>query len=411
MFATALVLRVGAVLFTGPNAIRFGDAQDYLDAARIICEESRYPDHGNLPFFRAPALPFFIAAATACQPEKTWLAKSGLAVLDSATAVVVGEVAFLLFSSPPVALTAGVLAAADPFFILGVCDIRSEPLAMLFLTVAIWLLFRALQTRRWSLAFVSGCAFAFSALARPAGLVALAIAVAGIPFSGGGRAIRWLLFSAMSAGAFVTFLPWVTRNFIRYHEVILINDAGGLNFWRGSHPEMERISRISDPGDYRAAAKAFESVVTPAVAKEIEASATGPRERSSAWFAAGLRNVIHDPEAAVVFAVRRATRFWCPWVDPQEYPTGVVALSGVLNAALFCLGAIGLARHWKQDPFVAGWVIALFVSVWLAHVPFQVVMRFRISFTDPLLIVFSAGASAKILGAWRRGTASPPVLS
>jgi hypothetical protein len=69
-----------------------------------------------------------------------------------------------------------------------------------------------------------------------------------------------------------------------------------------------------------------------------------------------------------------------------------VAGSAALNVLLYALAAIGLVRHWKRDRFVTGWVISYFLVIWLAHIPHQVVMRFRIPFTDPLMIAFAAGA-------------------
>ena len=50
----ALLLRVAAIVATGPATLRFGDAQDYVDAAASLCEQGRYPDRGSMPFFRAP---------------------------------------------------------------------------------------------------------------------------------------------------------------------------------------------------------------------------------------------------------------------------------------------------------------------------------------------------------------------
>ena len=413
ILAAAFAVRMAAIYWTGANAVAFGDARDYLETARTICEERAYPDRGNLPFFRAPLLPFFIAATTLCDPERIVRVKVALALCDSVTALLVGEIAWLLFASPRTAVFAALLAAVNPFFIAGVCDVRTEPLSMLFLTCGVWLFLGTVRTGHGARALLAGVGFGLSALARPAGLVALMIATMALPFIGGPRKRRWFLAFAMVAGAVATLLPWVLRNAIRYRELIVVNDAAGINFWRGSHPEMDRISRIKDPVEYRDAAVAFETNVAAAAARKIEAAAGGPRERSRAWFAAGLENVRRNPRAAFAFAVRRAGRFWCPWLNPQEYPAGVVALSGILNIALFSLGSIGLALYRKRDPFVTGWVIALFVGVWLAHVPNQVVMRFRIPFTDPLLIAFAAGAVVTLIQLWTppRVTSLPPTMS
>ena len=187
-------------------------------------------------------------------------------------------------------------------------------------------------------------------------------------------------------------LPWIARNALRYHELILVNDAAGFSFWRGSHPEMDRIARIEDAGEYRRAALAFEAELTPAVARAIATPGRSPRERSRAWLYEGLANIDRDPAEAVGFACRKALRFWRPWLDPREYGRAAVAGSAGLNMLLYAFAALGLVRHWKRDRFVASWVLGFFLVVWLAHIPHQVVMRFRIPFTDPLLIAFASAA-------------------
>ena len=143
VFAFALGIRVAAIHWNGPDVVSFGDAPDYLATANSVCRDHLYPDRGNLPFFRAPLLPFFIAATTFCHTERIVLIKLALASCDAVTALVIGEIAWLLFGSMAAAALGALLAALDPLFIASVCDVRSEPLFMLFLTTAIWFFLRA----------------------------------------------------------------------------------------------------------------------------------------------------------------------------------------------------------------------------------------------------------------------------
>jgi len=391
ILAFAFALRLGAIAWSGPGAVTFGDGLDYLATARYVCEEHSYPDRGSLPFFRAPLLPAFISAVTICHPERVAAVKVGLALCDSITAVLVGEIAFTLFASSAAAGLAALLAALNPFFLAGVCDIRTEPLAMLFLTAAFWLFLGAVRSLRLAEGVLSGAALAMSSLARPAGLAALLLTVAtafAVPWP---RSRRWRLPAAVAFGAFAVLLPWIARNAIRYRELIVVNDAAGFNFWRGTNPEIGRIAEIDDPAEYRKATEGFETTSTIEAARPIEAGAAGPRERSRAWFAAGLANVKRAPGLALGFALRRALSFWRPWLNPQEHSMKVVVASAALNTALYALAAIGLWRRRRNDRFVVGWVVTLFFGVLLAHVPYQVVMRFRIPFTDPLLIALASG--------------------
>jgi hypothetical protein len=392
VFAVAFVIRAGAIAVTGPGAVSFGDARDYLATASHVCRENEYPERGNLPFFRAPALPFFIAATTLCHPERVVAVKVALAACDSGTALVIGEIAWLLFGSPGAATVAALFAALNPFFVLGVCDVRTEPLFMFFLTLGIRAFLEALRDGSARSALLSGTAFALAALTRPAGIVAIAFAVLTMLFACGIRKPRWAAAGALALGAAVVLLPWITRNLLRYHELILVNDAHGFSFWRGSHPEMDRITRLEDAAEYRRAAIAFETGLIPAVARAIATPGRSPQERSRAWFYEGLANMNRDPAEAIGFACRKAWLYWRPWLNPQEHGRAVVAGSATLNILLYSLAAAGLARCWKRDRLVTGWVVGYFLVVWLAYIPHQVVMRFRIPFTDPLMIAFASGA-------------------
>ncbi len=390
IFAVALGIRVAAIFWKGPDVVGFGDAQDYLATASHVCREHAYPDRTGLPFFRAPLFPFFIAATTLCHTDRIILIKIALAVCDAATALVIGEIAWLLFDSIAAAALAAGLAALDPFFVVSVCDVRTEPLFMFFLTVATWFFLRSVRSGSAASASLAGAGLALAALTRPAGLAALAFAGLALLSVRTKGKTRWTQVAALAAGAALVLLPWIVRNAIRYRELIVVNDAAGHNFWRGSHPEMERISTLTDAAAYRSATVTFEKEVTPSAARSIEARAHSPLERSHAWFAAGLLNIERDPRQAMAYALRKAWRYWRPWLNPQEHGTGEIAGSAILNIGLFTLAAIGLAHYWRRDRFITTGVITYFVVIWLAHVPYQVVMRFRIPFTDPLLIVFAA---------------------
>src|SRR5579862_9532143 len=97
VFAIALAIRLIAIEITGANQISFGDGPDYIASARALCEQHSYPDRGNLPFFRAPGLPFFIAAVTACHTSATRAIKYALAACDAWTCVLITSIAFILF--------------------------------------------------------------------------------------------------------------------------------------------------------------------------------------------------------------------------------------------------------------------------------------------------------------------------
>ncbi|MEA2465500.1 MAG: hypothetical protein QOJ98_3247, partial [Acidobacteriota bacterium] len=89
VFILALAVRIAAIEWTGGETLAFGDAPDYVNATRTLCIQHEYPERGNLPFFRAPGLPFFMAAVTACHPSNVRLIKYALALCDAITVLLI----------------------------------------------------------------------------------------------------------------------------------------------------------------------------------------------------------------------------------------------------------------------------------------------------------------------------------
>ena len=368
LFALALVIRLAAIFATGAQTIRFGDGLDYVDTARALCTRHEYPERGSLPFFRAPALPFFIDAVTACHPSATVMIKAALAVCDSLTVVLIAEL-----SAAP--WLAGLIAALNPFFIAGVCDVRSEPLFMLLLTLAIWSVMRGREG-------TAGVGLGLAALTRPAALLCIPLFALWRP-----RRAHILL-----AASVLTLAPWAVRNALRFHEPIVVNDAGGFNFWRGYSPDIIAIDAMTDREAIARASWELDARGVTTARQTIERGLTTPEARSRAWFRAGLDEIRSDPPRAVRWTLRKAWLYWRPWLSPSQYSWPAVLASGGFNLVLYAAAALALWRR-PDDRFVRG-VLLFFVVMWLAQVPYQVVMRFRQPFTDPLLIALAAGALA-----------------
>jgi 4-amino-4-deoxy-L-arabinose transferase-like glycosyltransferase len=399
VFILALAIRIAAIEATGANTVRFGDAGDYLDTARSVCTEQVYPERGNLPFFRPPGLPFFIAAVTGCEGSRVRGIKYALAACDAATVMVIFELGLLLFGSLA-AWLAALAAALYPFFIFSTTDVRSEPLFMLLLTLSILLLLRGNAAG-------SGVAVALAALTRPTALLCLPLFAlfAGYGVTGSrGRVAdaqprdpvtpqprgRTAAVSLLIAG-FLTLAPWVARNYLRFGELILVNDAGSYSVWHASHPDTRRIYDASSREELRRLEHEFENRTIHAVAAQVESRATTPNSRDREWRRLAIEDLRREPAESARFMARKAWLYWRPWLNPIEYGTRAVVASALILVTLFVLAAIGLWRHPLRNA-----VLVYFAVFWLAHVPHQVVMRYRIPFTDPLLLVFAAGAIASL---------------
>ena len=384
VFAIALVIRLIAIEVTGANRIAFGDARDYAAHAASICTEQTYPERGTLPFFRAPGLPFFIVAATACHPGSVRAIKYGLALCDALTCVLIASIALLLFGRCA-AWLAALGGTIHPVFIASVCDVRTEPLFMLLITLALWLLLLRREVP-------AGVTTALAALTRPAALLC-------IPLFALFRPRR---AAAFAIAALLTLTPWTARNLIRFHEVIIINDAGGFSFWRGTAPETIAITNELNRAEYRDKAERFELNTVVAATQSVDRVAHSPAERSRAFRGLALRNIAGARREEALFTLEKAWLYWRPWLNPQEYSPRIVAASALFFIPLYILGAIGIASDRERRTAI----IALFAVMWLAHLPYQIGLRLRLPFTDPLMLVFAASVLCKRYE--RADTSGPP---
>ena len=386
VFICALLVRLIAVELTGAGKTDFGDAPDYLASARSVCAQHVYPERGNLPFFRAPGVPFFILAVTACHPSAIRIVKYGLAACDALSVLLIYLLTERLYSRRT-AILAAVLATFHPFFVGAVTDIRSEPLFMALLLLAFWLVVRGNPA-------LAGVAVALSALTRPTGLLVVPL-LALFVFVRSRKAALLLVLAAA-----LTLAPWTLRNYVRFHELIAVNDAGGFNLWRGTHPELLRIVRLRNRAEFARASLQFESVTVAETARLVDARASTPKTRDREWQRLAIAQFRRDPVRPTLW---KAAAFWRPWLHPAEYGRAMVVLSAVVSIGLFVLGAIGLARY--PDRRLALAVVAFFVVMWLAHVPYIPTIRLRTPLVDPLLIVFGAGALSALMESVRRRSA------
>jgi 4-amino-4-deoxy-L-arabinose transferase-like glycosyltransferase len=396
LVALGLALRLGWVVWSGWAVGDFGDSQDYLTAAATLCSDEPYPEHGDLPFFRAPGLPLVIAVVTGCHPGNIVLLKVTLTVIDSLLIVVVAALALALWQSPRAALVAATLTAVYPPFILWSGEIRTEPVFMLLLSLGILLTLRGIQSAelsRWHLA-AAGIAFSLAALTRPSALIAAPFFAMVVLLWDPSRTTlraRALSSAVLAFAAGATLVPWAAHNVLRYDELILVNDAGGYNLWRGTHPAMHQILQASTPAEYEARVAAFHTEVQHPVEARVRRIAGSPSERSRAWRELAIQRWLEQPLETAQIVASSLARYWRPWLMPLEHSGAKVAASAMVIVPLYVLAGVGWWRLVRLRSTLAAVLAAWLVAAWLAHAPFQVVMRFRIPYTDPILLALAAG--------------------
>ncbi|HEY1434524.1 MAG TPA: hypothetical protein VGG65_04065, partial [Thermoanaerobaculia bacterium] len=129
----ALAIRLVAMAAESSTAPGFGDAEPYLFTADEIAQHGRYPDRSEPYFFRPPAYPLFLVAATFGHSDRIAAAKVANALLGSLAAVLLALLSARLFGRRALAIGTGLSAALWPSFVNLARGVQSEPLFLVFL--------------------------------------------------------------------------------------------------------------------------------------------------------------------------------------------------------------------------------------------------------------------------------------
>lgn len=407
----ALVLVVGAFLIRlaalgafGFDRLEFGDARDYQRFAAAICAGSEYPERGNLPFFRAPGFPAFIALTSGCRPEtRAGMVKVALALVDSLHVVLIFLVARRFRLSGAASFLVAIVATLHPLFVLQVTDLRSEPLAMAFLTLSLLLLLLGRENPSpWCL-LASGASLGIASLVRPPSIVAIIAwtVLAGLDARKRGFRFQALRPAILVTGLVLVVLPWSCRNWFRFGEWILINDTAGYNFWRSTRPELEAILSTRDPLEFDRGAARLEGEITAAAYEEASRAGSTPGARQRWFWRKGLEQIGTEPGRWADLLLRNIADFWRPWLDPVARGAPLAIASGAIIFPTFFFAALGLRRLLWEDRTLAILVIAHFLTITAAHSPFQAIVRYRLPLAEPIILVLATLGGTGALAAVR----------
>lgn len=387
----ALILRIITVFALGSNKTTFGDAQDYLNTAKHICEYHSYPEQGNMPFFRAPLLPAYISMVTLCCPENVSWIKLSFTFVDCLTIIAIFYLSLILFNNRIVSILSALLASIYPVFLFQLTDIRTEPLFMFFITAAMLFFFKSMNANKALLLLASGIFVSLAALTRPAALILIPFLFISFLFKPNMHLRRKVIMASFFLiGSTVILFPWVLRNYVKFNELILVNDAGGYNFWRGSSPEMYELTKIKDQELFMREAQKFETEYAAKYMQEINAKTATPMTKNRAWHDLGMQNIKENTAIYTKYTLYKALNYWRIWLNPQEHGKKKAMLSALIFTPVYFMGIIGIIHYRKRNKWQFNFILLYFLLIWGIHIPFQVVIRFRIPFTDPFLLIFTA---------------------
>lgn len=359
------------------------DARAYDTIALNLLAGNGFKEHVNLSYefdpgmLRAgPGYEFFLAGIYAVfghHYEVVWVFQ---ALLHALTAWLVYKCARLIFSeqSETIGLIAAGFIGFHPDLIEISAMLMTETLYLFFTVLTVFVFLKSFfNVKSYWLALLLGVVTGLAILTRPPLVLFVPIFV----FLYGYKKTRSSLVM-FGLGIVGVLAPWVIRNYLVYHQLILTTLIGPFNIWVGN-------TVVADGGQL---AGGFNPVTTFVAEQGIY----GLNHKATEEFLLFLRQhpIIFIKLCALrlvrYFSLIRPMGFWF-------YQTGwsqllFIAASGTSIAALFISGIAGLIQVLKKRNEVVQYCVALMVTAPLLLLPTVVQSRYRFQIY-PFLALFA----------------------
>lgn len=394
-------MRLAAIAATGFTTLRFADARAYLFAANALARTGHYPLRTDAYLFRPPGYPVFLVGATLGRPDRVAAAKVANALLGAAGALWLAALSARLFRRRGLAIATGMAAALHPGFVLLATDVQSEPLFILLLLGAGHLLLAAVDRPSSNLALLAGASLALAALTRPSALLLAVLLLAPLADRRSPRRVRGHLAGAALLGFVLTLAPWTLRNAVVFRELIPVNDGMGVIFYLGNSDWAVRFYELSTREQYAVWLAGVDSAMHAETEALDRSGRPSPTGRSRRFIEMALDERRGDLAGWLRLTARKAWDWLRPYANPLFWPRSIVVGTGLYYGGLFLLAAVGLTTAPQRG--VRRFVLAYLVLTMMCHVVLTVLWRYRITYWDPVLLLYGAfGAGVTLPSRWKR---------
>jgi hypothetical protein len=383
-----MTLLIRGIPWFFPNLVpyHFGDADDFMSASRALCLTTTYPDATELPFFRAPGLPLIISILGACQIESRHTARLILISLDMIALIGLFRIVHRMKGRNAHYALAGSLFSFSPMIVGQTFDLQSEPLFQCCLIWCVVILISNSPRRNW----IAGMLLGWASLTRPIGLGLLPLLLLGVTIRSKPLRLKGMLAAAL--GFLVVVAPWTFDNWRRTGEFILINDAGGYNLWRGTHPINQEIYNARDPYQLARISAELEHQLTKQLSEETRHLSKA--QRSELFSAKAASQIADDPIESAKLILRKLWTFVRPSPHLGVWPFRIWLAITVWETLLYGF-AIKKLYTLRSNTTLNFGVVCYLTLTCLFSMPFQVVSRFRAPLWEWVLIVLIALPSSR----------------
>lgn len=332
----ALSLRLAFVLRV-PQAPIVNDAAEYDQEAHVLA----FGNESGVQISKGPLYPMFLAALYRFFGHDQQAVRVVQALISSLSVLLIYAIGRAVFHER-VGVIASALAAIYPPFISYSGWLLTETLSVFLLLALVYALIRAIhyspRAARWMVAGVLGGLLALNReeMLVVVGLLALALWRL--------RISRRLLVAFVLA-ALATMLPWTVRNYVVFHELILVAPGGGAGLWISSY-EAEWLEWHPENPHYQSLVAGL---------SPIEADRKLRRE--------GIKNILSHPRVYLKLCLKRIPRFWLgghsntfvhlerslgTYLAQRDYLKASIKLAMLaFNLGLIALGFAGVYLAWR----------------------------------------------------------------
>jgi 4-amino-4-deoxy-L-arabinose transferase-like glycosyltransferase len=341
--------------------------------------------------FLPPVYPLFVAGAMWLGGAQYVLAlRLAQLVVSTIGVAVLVLVAREVAGSRGLGFLAGLIGALYPTFVIATVQVNTVALEVLFVELFALGLLRWWRDRSLAWLVGSGLALGLLTLTRgPAALLWLVVA-AWLLFVRPSAAVplRLLQLAAFTLAMIVPMVPWAARNYVVFHQPVLIATNAGYNFWVGHN--------ASANGEFDSTWGANQPLID-------QSAALSEPERDRFYMQRALAYVRDHPADEVALSARKLWYFL--WFRPalgSSYQNdqrlrdaGELALMAGYGAIVpFAIAGMWLTRRdWRR--------LAVVYGVWPVYaasaVAFFSATRYR-SPAEPFLVVFATIALASLAG-------------
>ena len=395
--AFAVLIRIVFALIIG----RFWHLETWEQEAiaqHLLRGEGFIYEHMNTVYrsYCEPLYPFLVAGVYALTNQSHAVLFILQAFLYSLTAILAGQIAWLLTGQLPVAVLAALLIAVDPALVL--YTTKQHPLvldALMVTSVSLAGLIYARKPTTRQAVWV-GIALGLCILTRPTIVAALPLIAWWIwrRTTGQGRT-GWQRALLMTACAVIIVTPWVLRNARVQGQFVLTRSNTPFVFWLGNNPHASG-SAVDLHGED------ILSHQDPKFMAEIRASNEMTQNRM--FGKAAMDYIRSDPLGFIRRTAQKWFYFW--WFSPQAgilYPKGWIHLYKFWWGLLCAAGLLGAWSLRTVPPasrslFVLPIGIALVMATTQSF--FYIEGRHRLSI-EPILIGLAALGLVQLWTKWK----------